>query len=119
MFLAQTTPDSWFELIMLPGLATFFGLLTFFLSSLKERDGGKAPAKWIGLALCVIGVIIGFGPFWLYISSSADSAIYRELVSGRKMMIGHMGGFILPLAGALTCVAYHFFIKRKNRFLHE
>ncbi len=119
MFFAQTSPDSWLEPFMLPAIAAFFGGLMYFAGAMKERDGGKAPAKWIGVGICAIGMIIGFGPFWTYISGSADSEIYRTINHGRKMMIGHYGAFLVPLLIAGACAGHHFLMKWRNRVYEE
>lgn len=119
MFFAQTAPENWSDLLWLPLIATFFGGLMYLLGALKERDGSKAPAKWAGIGICALGAFFGFGPFSTWISSSADSAIYRELYNGRKMMIGHMGGFLIPLFVILVCVGQHFYMRWRNRVFED
>lgn len=119
MFFALTGPESWLEPMLLPLIATFFGGLMYFLGALKERDGGKAPMKWGGIVVCGIGALIGFSPFWVWVSSSSDSEIYRSMYHGRKMMIGHLGSFLVPLLTILICLGQHFYTRWRNRVFED
>ncbi|MBX3119263.1 MAG: hypothetical protein KF784_09370 [Fimbriimonadaceae bacterium] len=119
MYFALTEPNNWFEPMLLPLIASIFGGLMYFVGAMKERDGAKSKAKWVGVGICGLGVFLGFSPFWTWVSSSPESEIYRSMYHGRKMMIGHLGSLLMPLIVILVAVGHHFIAKWRNRVFEE
>lgn len=106
------------DLLLLPMLSVFFGLLIFLLGTKKERDGGVAHWKWAGLVVVLIGAFYSWKYFSLMagIGDPVNVAMYRANYEGKRYAIANYASFLLPMIAALACVAVHFlFRKRANR----
>jgi hypothetical protein len=109
-------PESWYEPLILPALATFFGLVTFFIGIAKENSTGKVGfAKWIGVIIAVVGLIAGWPAFSAYTNSGIDGRIYRDIASGGRMAMGHYAAIGLPLIAILVSVIFNVFHVKKLR----
>lgn len=107
-------PSSPLDVVILPGLAVFFGMLLYGLALRQELLGNRVRWKWLPIAVLALGAIAGFGPFWNYIGSSSDAELYRGSIPGRKMLIAHYSAFLLPLLCIAGTLLYDLWRRRRQ-----
>ena len=117
--LAQSVPQSWLDIALLPGLAIFFGGLIYGLGIRTELLGGSAPWKWAALLVLAFGAWVGLGPFLLFVGGGFESEAYRGMmeIRGRKMLVAHWAGFLGPVVCILGMIGYEF--RRRIRAIQE
>jgi hypothetical protein len=107
-------PASAIEVIILPALAVFFGWLVYLLGVRMERVTHEpARWKWVGVVILILGAYAGFGPFLSYVSPGLDAQLYRDSIPGRRMLISHLSGFLVPLVSVVLVALYEFWWKRR------
>jgi hypothetical protein len=103
------SPKDWYEPLVMPGILTVFGTLTYWLGWMSERNGKVAMWKWLGVIFLVVGMWAGFGYFEHMIGSGSDDVIYRAgMPSVRRYSYAHYMAFFLPLLALIGCVILHF-----------
>jgi hypothetical protein len=106
------TPTNWYDPLTLPGILTFFGVLTCWMAWLAEKNGKSAPWKWVGVIILVIALWVGFPYFSHMISSSPEDSLYRAgLPSIRRYSYAHYLAFFLPLIALIGCLVLQFIKK--------
>ncbi len=107
-FLQQSPPQSWIDVLLMPGLAVFFGGLVLAIAIRAEMHGKPSPAKWAALAILFVGLWMGLPWFLSYVGPWPEAKMYQAdlLVYGRKMLLAHWGALLLPLLGIAATVVY-------------
>jgi len=112
----QQAPSDWFEPMVLPLIATFFGVLLYAIGAMRERNsGGTVLWKWAGVVICLFGIYAAWPYFSAYANVGGDptiNAMYKAAADGKKMAIGHIVAFVGPLLGIAGCVVFHFLQKK-------
>lgn len=106
-------PSSWVEVVILPALAVFFGVLLYGLALRLEATGERVRWKWLPLGVLFVGVLAGFAPFWAYVGPSVESEIYRGSIPGRKMLAAHWAAFLGPLLCLVAILVYELWWRRR------
>lgn len=106
--------------MLMPLIATFFGVLLFMIGVMRERNTGtKSIWKWGGCVVCLIGLYATWPYFSSYVGNSVLSAMYRDAANGRRMLIGHWTGFLVPVLGIVGCVVVNIFHTRAQREMED
>jgi hypothetical protein len=102
-------------LLIVPGLAVFFGLLLQFLGWNLKRQG-KSAVAWTGLSLLVLalGAYVGFKVMWNLFDPELGS-FYRSTIWQRRILVMHYVAFGLPLICFLAVVAWNAAEKKLGR----
>jgi hypothetical protein len=106
----ESLPQKWHEPLYVPILMTIVGATIYGLGMLSETREGKPKAwKWSSMLFLLLGLYSGGSITWCMTDS-----FYMSLVSdyGRKMLLGHIGGFVIPLVAILTIGVIHWRISR-------
>jgi hypothetical protein len=106
-------PANWIDPMVLPLLTAFFGGLLYMLGLRSEKLDQPTNWKWIGVGILTLAMLAGIGPFWQYVGPGLDSQLYRDAAPGRRMLISHLAGFLIPLAGVLWILIYEFWWRRR------
>jgi hypothetical protein len=98
MDLASGAPKSFIDLLLLPGLLSFFAVVTRLLLYASERtSGNKSKGRWFAYLLALLGLFFGWRVLWALINPSTG-ALYRSTFFSRKMLWSHYIAFFMPLA---------------------
>lgn len=94
------------DFLLLPLLATFFGLLIYFLGVKKEVDGGKAVWKWIGLLVVGVGAFSAWSDFALMvgIGDPAYVSMQKAQYDGKRFLVAIYGGFLIPVVSIVSSI---------------
>jgi hypothetical protein len=112
--LSALPPASWVDVVILPGIAVFFGML-FYSLGFREMASPKLNAwRVAGIVVLFLGALAGFGPFWSYIGLGVDGELYRGAVIGRKMMLAHLGAFGVPAICLIGIGLYEALLRRRG-----
>lgn len=103
-------PKDWYEPLILPGIFTFFGLLTWWMAMMAERKGKPVSWKWIGLICFVLGMVFGFR----YFMDVQDFAYRAAMPSNRRFAYAHYLSLLLPAFSLVACVIWGFVIKKSS-----
>ena len=106
-------PNSWLEIVILPALAVFFGLVLYCLALRAERLEDRVRWKWVPVIILAIGAFAAFGPFWSYVGPGVDSEIYRGMIPGRKMLTAHVAAFAGPVLSIAGILFYELWWRRR------
>ena len=105
-------PKDWYEPLELPGMLTLFGVMICLFGWNAEKGGKSAPWKWLGIALLIIGLWVGFPYFSHMIGGSPEDVIYRAgMPSIRRFSYAHYLAFFMPLLALIVCGILQF-VKR-------
>ncbi len=108
------TPPSPIDILLLPGLLTFFGLAVYLVvwqqTRLRDRLG---PARWGGVAVLILALIAGWRPMWDLINPDLG-AFYRTSIQifGKKYLYSHYICFLLPLFSLIGVVVLEVLFRR-------
>lgn len=125
--MADFPPDGIGELLLLPLLLTFFGLLVYFL--MRTRDVAKRRVSvWRLLALIPVLVALYVGYKWVGKLFGAiypwqffgggdifDRTAYRATPMGMKILGGHWAAFGIPAFGLLIALGFEIYDRLKTR----
>lgn len=95
----------WLEVVLLPCIALFFGLVIYFVGEFNVGEAGKPkPWRWVGVAILFLGALLGFRYFLAMVSGSIEGVAYRGLIQGygRKLMLAHWFAFLGPFVSFLA-----------------
>lgn len=109
-------PQTWHEPLYVPILMSVVGLTIYGLGVLSEtREMKPKPWKWAGLFFFLVALYSGGTLAWCMTDN-----FYRSLVSeyGKKMMLGHIGAFAIPLL-SLIGVGIHHWISSRDPYRHQ
>jgi hypothetical protein len=108
-------PEKWYDLLIVPGLAVFFGLLLRFLAWNRDRMGKRSVAwTWFAIAVLCVGAYVGFRAMWNLYDPDL-SAFYRATIWHRKVLFSHYIGFGLPILALIGVLVWNFAEKRLGR----
>lgn len=96
----ESLPQKWHEPLYVPILMTIVGATIYGLGMLSEvREEKPKPWKWSSMLFLVLGLYSGAS-----LSYCLTDSFYMSMVSdvGRKMLLGHIAGFVIPLVAILT-----------------
>jgi len=106
----ESLPQKWHEPLYVPILMTIVGATIYGLGMLSEaREAKPKPWKWSSMLFLLLGLYSGGSITWCMTDS-----FYMSLVNdyGRKMLMGHIAGFVIPLVAILTIGVIHWRISR-------
>lgn len=109
----DTIPPKWHEPLYVPILVTIVAAIIYGLGVLAEgRELKKKPWKWASLAFLGLGMFAGGKIAWC-----VTDTFYRSLVNeyGKKMMLGHVASFVIPLVGLLI-IGIHYWITSRDPY---
>jgi hypothetical protein len=108
-------PENFYDLLIVPMLAVFFGLLVRFLGWNKHRMGQKS-ATWNIIAVIVlsIGVYAGARTVWNLYDPELGS-FYRETIWQRRMLYSHYAALLLPLLALVGVLVWNLIERRLGR----
>lgn len=111
----QTPPQSWSDVLLLPGLALFFGALVLGMAIRSEALGKRSTAKWLALAILLVGLWMGLPWFISYVGPWPEAKLYQAdlVVQGRRMLWAHWGAVVLPMIGVIAFVVYQATFSRR------
>jgi len=107
MFLmsCEQLPEKWHEPLYVPLLMTIVGAIVFGLGSFSEAKELKPkPWKWVSMLFLILGLYAG-GSLALCMTGSFYKAAVIEV--GKKMVLGHVAGLLIPLFAMLAIGIYH------------
>jgi len=103
------------EVLLVPGLICFFGLVIYALAIVGySRTGTPSPARFGAYFLMLVAAFFG----WRLLSPLLDSQVgvfARAEIIGKKALYSHYLAFLLPLFLLAACVAYDFWSRRTGR----
>lgn len=97
------------DIIVMPLICTFFGMLIYFLGQKKENQGGKAYWKWLGVLVLGLGAGLGWQYFapMVGIGNEVDSAFVQSQYDARRFKLSMYASFLIPLFALVACVIVH------------
>ncbi len=108
-------PDKWYDLLIVPGLAVFFGLLIRFLGWNRHRMGKSSKTwTWFAIAVLTLGAYVGFKAMWNLFDPDL-AAFYRATIWQRRVLVSHYIGFGLPLLALIGVLVWNLTEKRLGR----
>ena len=109
----ETQPNP-IDILILPGLLTFFGLAVYLVvwqqTRLRERLG---LGRWAGIVVLLLAVIAGWPKLWELVNPDLGF-VYRTSIQyyGKKYMYSHYIGFLLPVLSLLVVAVLEFAYRR-------
>lgn len=100
----EVTTD-WMEVVLLPSITLFFGLVIFLVGEFNVGEAGKPkPWRWVGVALLFLGSLLGFRYFLAMVATNSEGFLYRSLMVGygRKLVLSHWFAFLGPFVSFLA-----------------
>ncbi|MEZ0326031.1 MAG: hypothetical protein ACAH95_08990 [Fimbriimonas sp.] len=108
-------PDKWYDLLIVPGLAVFFGLLIRFLGWNREKMGKPSTTwSWFAIAVLALGAFVGFKAMWNLFDPDL-AAFYRATIWQRRVLVSHYLAFGLPFIALLIVIGWNMTEKRLGR----
>ena len=108
-------PDSLLDLMIVPLLALFFGVLMRFVGWNRHRMGKKSAA-WNVLAVVVLGlgVYAGAKTVWNLYDPELGS-LYRETIWQRRILYAHYAALALPMLALIGVLLWNLFERKLGR----
>ena len=108
-------PANWYELLIMPALAVFFGLLLRFLGWNQSRQGKKSPTwTWMAVAVLALGAYVVFKVMW-HLFDPELSAFYRNTIWSGKVLASHYLAFGLPVLALIAVLVWNLAEKKLGR----
>jgi len=107
------------DLLLVPGLAVFFGLLVYLLGEFNENLKGGYVWKWVGAVILLLGSLAGFRYFLAMVSTGFEGKLYQASIFQRRVVWSHHAAFWLPLICLLVVVAISFWRKRQRKLIYD
>lgn len=118
------TPDSWIDVLLLPGILVFLGAITWIGSWLGDRERPKpSPWRWIALIPLLFAFFVGCRYMWeMY--NPETGAFYREsmrmgLRMSRRLLLAHFLSFILPAISLIVVFVWAKIDKQRRQSLED
>lgn len=105
------------EVLLMPGLAVFFGLLAYFLGEFNDQLKGGKAWKWVGIVILAMGALSGFRYFLAMVSSSDEAKYYQSMVFQRRLIYSHWAAFWFPLVCLAIVLVISYWRKKNRRIL--
>jgi hypothetical protein len=96
----ETLPNNWWEVLLLPGFFSVFGVIIWIAGHQNEvKAGRRSPWKWIALIPFGIALYTGLQWTWPMFAPGAHAAFYRTGIEpyGTKMRVAHYSAFFFPV----------------------
>ena len=100
------------DVLLMPILAVFFGLLFYFLGEFNLHLKGRNFWRGLGVAILVLGALTGFRFFLAVVSDSFEGKVYRSEIFQRRLLYSHWAAFWLPIV-CLILIAVIFYMRKK------
>jgi uncharacterized membrane protein YedE/YeeE len=110
-----TGPPTYSDLLFLPGLLTFLGIVVYTVTTIRSRhEDHLTPFRFIGMGLIIIGFLFGLGHVWSLINPSLG-AFYRASLAGysKRFIAAHYFAALAPLVVLAVIFAVDHYL-RKN-----
>lgn len=109
------------DVLLMPMLAVFFGMLFFFLGEFNLHMRGRAFWKGIGIAILALGALTGYRFFLAVVSGSFEGKVYRSEIYQRRLLYAHWAAFWLPVVCLLIAIAIVLYRKKMSSrsLIHE
>jgi hypothetical protein len=109
------------DILLMPGLAVFFGLLIYFLGEFNEALKGGVVWKWVGIVIMALGALSGYRFFYAMVAPNTEGNAYRALMYSRKVIIANWGAFLFPLVCIVIAIVITSLRKKSasQRLLHD
>ncbi len=109
LFAESEIPQSPTDVLMLPLIILFFGAVVYAAAYAKGMQVRKLPMfRFIGVALIVIAIFLGFQSFW-----QLQDALYKASI-GKRVLYAHYLGFFFPLLCAIAVGVMEFLFRRRG-----
>lgn len=100
------------DVLLMPMLAVFFGMLFFFLGEFNLHMKGRTFWRGLGVAILALGALTGYRFFLAVVSDSFEGKVYRSEIYQRRLLYSHWAAFWLPIA-CLIVVGVIFYLRKK------
>jgi len=110
-------PQDITDIILLPFMLMFFGLVWWILAWNAERTTGrKANWKWGAFFFLFVSMYTGFKFFWAMLDPSSNGQLYRETMRGiehsRRVVVSHYVAFLFPFVSTVAIAVWAFLDSR-------
>jgi hypothetical protein len=118
------TPESWTDIVMLPGILVFLGAMMWLGSWLGGlQKATMNPWRWIAVVPMAIGLIIGMRYMWEMYNPDTGAFYMESMRVGqklsRRLLMAHYGAFFIPLVSILIVVLWDKLEIRRRRRLED
>ena len=107
------------DIMLMPALAVFFGLLAYLLGEFNESLKGGTVWKWVGGVILGLGALSGFRYFLAMISGSFEGKLYQAQIFQRRVVYAHYAAFWLPLICLGIVIAISYWRKKQRRLIYD
>lgn len=101
-------PPDWYEPLILPGILTLAGGLTWFLGWNASRGGRRSLWAWSALIWFGVAIWIGIQ----YVLDLNDLFYLRSLGTSRKAVWAHYAALIIPAASLVAFLLWQLVASR-------
>ena len=113
LFAQDVPPENlgFLDVLVWPVGLTLVGWFIFYYGWWVENRLTKAPWKWVAVVPVLYAIYMGCDYVGKY-----NNPLYNSLVApgGKKMMIAHYGALIVPAAGLIGIILFHFYNHKLN-----
>lgn len=89
------------DVLLLPGMLSVFGVFILIFALISFKSSGNLPKfRWAALLFFIAAVVVGWGPFSLFVGSSVESAAYQTTVTSNSFRISHY----IAIAGPILLI---------------
>ena len=108
-------PSSPTDVLLLPLLLVFFGGFVYGVALAKGlREYALPTYRWAGIALISLAILIGARSVWAMVEPG-NGPFYRSMIQGRKIVMAHYLGLLLPLIALGLAIGTEIWFKRYRR----
>lgn len=112
-------PQDFSDVVLIPGIAIFFGLLIYLLGEFNPNLKGPKAWKIVGGLILIGGALSGFRYFLAMVSGSSEGEMYRSLLFQRRMIYSHYIGFWLPVAILAILIIVTIIRSRRRNLMYD
>jgi len=109
------------DVLLMPMLAVFFGMLFALLGEFNEHMRGRAFLMGVGAAILALGALTGYRFFLAVVSNSFEGKVYQSEIFQRRLLYAHWGAFWIPVVCMIIVLAIHFYRRKysSRSLIHE
>jgi hypothetical protein len=112
----MTAPTGWLDIIVLPAILVFFGLLWWFVSLNAERQSGRTTFwKWVALLPLGFALFVGIRYMWYMYNPDTGFLYVRSMMVGDRMNRRTYYSHFVSLAMPILAIAGVFLTSRFER----
>ncbi len=107
-------PPTYFDLLFVPGLLTFLGLVVYAVTTFRSRaDGHLTPYRYIGIGFIAIAFLLGLRGVWDLLNPGLG-AFYRASLAGysKRFIAAHYFAAIAPLVILIGTIIADYFVRK-------